>query len=56
MKGTIRVVVGLLVVMGAVGGLDADTATMAQGLSLSALGLALMAWGTYAMNKEHEDA
>jgi hypothetical protein len=56
MKGTIRVVVGLLVIMGAVGGLDADTATFAQGTALAGLGLALMAWGTLAMNKEQADA
>ena len=52
MKGTIRLVVGLLVVMGAVGGMDADTATMAQGLALSAVGLGLMAWGVVDMNRE----
>ena len=56
MKGTIRLVVGLLVVMGAVGGLDADTATLLQGMSLSAVGLALMAWGVVDMNKEQQDA
>jgi hypothetical protein len=56
MKGTIRLVVGLLVVMGAVGGLDADTATLAQGMSLAALGLALMGWGVVDMNREQADA
>jgi len=56
MKGTIRLVVGLLVVFGAVGGMDADTATVAQGLGLSAVGLLLMAWGVADMNREERDA
>lgn len=56
MKGTIRLVMGLLITMGAVGGMDMGTATLAQGTSLAALGLALMAWAVRDMNREHEDA
>jgi hypothetical protein len=56
MKGTIRIVAGLLITMGAVGGMDADTATLSQGMSLAALGLALLAWGVYAVNQEEQNA
>jgi len=56
MKGTIRIVAGLLITMGAVGGMDMGTATLAQGLSLSVFGLALLAWGTRAVNKEYENS
>lgn len=48
MRGSIRSVVGFLVVFGAVGGLDAGNA-LAPCLVLSTLGLALMASGVVAM-------
>jgi hypothetical protein len=53
MPGTIRVVVGLLVTMGSVGGMD--TASDAQLLALvaiSALGLLTMASGVRAMQQQ----
>lgn len=51
MRGSIRFVVGLLLVMGAVGGMD--NATDAQLIPLTVIafiGLALIAWGNTAMN------
>lgn len=51
MRGSIRFVVGLLVVFGVVGGID--NATDSQLLTLlvfAALGLGIMASGTAAMN------
>jgi len=52
MKGTIRIVLGLLITMGAVGGMDMDTATLTEGVSLALVGLALMAWGVFAVIRE----
>lgn len=52
MKGSIRVIVGLLIVFGVAGGLD--NATDSQLLTLivvAAAGLGLMASGTKAMNR-----
>mgnify|MGYP000040999302 FL=1 len=40
----IRFVLGLIVVMGSVGGLENDTATFMQAIAGSLVGLALMAW------------
>lgn len=53
MKGSIRTVVGFMLVFGAVGGMDAETATTLEGLLLSALGLVIMWSGVTAMNKEN---
>lgn len=50
MKGSIRTVVGFLLVFGAVGGMDAGTATFTEGLLLSFLGLGIMYSGVNAMN------
>ena len=55
MRGTIRALVGFLVVFGVVGGLD--TATDSQLLTLivfGALGLGLMASGTAAMQRQSQ--
>lgn len=40
----IRFITGLLLVMGSVGGLEHDTATITQAIAGAALGLALMFW------------
>ena len=40
----IRILTGLLLTMGAVGGLEMGTATMLQGILYSIAGLSLMAW------------
>lgn len=52
MKGSIRFLLGILIVFGGVGGLDADTATITEGLLISLVGLGIMYSGICAMNKE----
>jgi hypothetical protein len=55
MKGSIRLVLGLLLVMGGVGGIETDTSNVAlplEPLMLAIVGLAIFAWGTFAVNKE----
>jgi hypothetical protein len=52
MKGSIRALVGFLVVYGAIGTLDADPqASVITMGALAAAGLALMASGVFAMEK-----
>jgi len=53
MKGSIRTLVGLLIVFGAVGGIDAESATLLEGFLLSLIGLGIMYSGVNAMNKEN---
>jgi hypothetical protein len=51
MRGSIRFVVGLLLVMGAVGGMDnATDADLIPLTVIAFIGLALIAWGNTAMN------
>ena len=51
MKGSIRAIVGLIVVMGAAGGLDTATDGQLFGcLAVAAVGLAVMYSGVMAMN------
>lgn len=52
MKGSIRTVIGFMLVFGAVGGMDAGTATFTEGILLSIIGLGIMYSGVTAMNKE----
>ena len=52
MKGTIRILIGLLIVFGAVGGMEHETATLLEGSLLSVLGLGIMAWGVAAANAQ----
>lgn len=51
MKGSIRFFVGLLVVFGAVGGLDNPENPLFAGLALAAVGLGLMYSGAKAMER-----
>ena len=52
MKGSIRTIVGLLVVFGAVGFIETATdAQLLAGLLTAALGLGVMASGTAALNR-----
>jgi hypothetical protein len=54
MQGSIRIVLGLVLVMGGVGGIENDTSDVALPLAplLTALvGLAIMAWGTFAASR-----
>lgn len=48
MKGTIRIFAGLLLVMGSVGGIEAETATLLEGVLWSLAGLAIMLSGALA--------
>ena len=51
MRGSIRVIVGLLIVFGAVGGMEHDpSSSVLLGVSLAAVGLLLMYSGVRAMN------
>jgi hypothetical protein len=52
MQGSIRFFVGLLVVFGAVGGMESPDADLLVGTVLAALGLATMYSGVKAMNLE----
>ena len=50
MAGSIRTVLGFILVFGAVGGLDAGN-DLASCIGLSAIGLAIMASGVFAMKE-----
>jgi hypothetical protein len=52
-KGGIRLVTGLLLVLGAVGGMEhqPEASLLAQSL-IALVGLGLMFWGTVAVNRE----
>lgn len=58
MKGTIRILLGMVMVMGGVGGIEAnETVTLPlDSLAVAFAGLAIMAWGTVAANKCEKDA
>jgi hypothetical protein len=52
MRGSIRAFTGLLITMGAVGGIDNATDSQLLGcIAIALIGLAIMASGTAAMNK-----
>ncbi len=51
MKGSIRLVIGFLLVFGAVGGLDNPENPLLAGLAVAAVGLGLMYSGTKAMER-----
>lgn len=54
MKGSIRVFLGLLVVMGVAGGIDTATdEQLFQLIPFALVGFGLMISGANAMNKEH---
>jgi hypothetical protein len=54
MKGSIRLIVGLLIVYGAVGQSDFDPSTPAlQTLLVASLGIGIMFWGVRAMKKDN---
>lgn len=55
MKGTIRILLGLFLVMGGVGGIETDTSNTIIPLApflIAILGLVFMAWGTVAAQQE----
>lgn len=55
MKGTIRILLGLFLVMGGVGGIETDTSgdiIPLAPLMIAILGLVIFAWGTVAAQEE----
>ena len=55
MKGTIRIVLGLLMVFGGVGGMEMSEETIPMdSFAVALTGLAIMAWGVVAVNKEEQ--
>ena len=54
MKGTIRLMIGFLLVMGGVGGIETNTevAIPLDSLGIALLGCLIAAWGVIDMNKE----
>lgn len=54
MKGSIRIIAGLILVLGGVGGIEANetVALPLDSLAVAIAGLAIMAWGTVAANAE----
>jgi len=58
MKGTIRVIVGLFLVLGGAGALElsSNAPEYARSLAVALVGLASMGWGVFAMNRELNDA
>jgi formate hydrogenlyase subunit 3/multisubunit Na+/H+ antiporter MnhD subunit len=53
-KGSIRFLLGLVIVAGAVGTLDADPyASLLTQATVAAAGIALLAWGVLASRKQH---
>jgi hypothetical protein len=53
MRGTIRLILGLLLVLGGVGGIEHNPEIL-PGLMVALLGLALMGWATYDLNQASE--
>ena len=52
MKGTIRILAGMLMVFGAVGGMEMETATLTEGMLAAVIGLGFMASGVAAAKRE----
>ena len=48
----IRFFVGFMIVFGAVGGLDTDSATLLEGIGAAIVGLSLMVWGLPAVKAQ----
>lgn len=53
--GTIRLILGLILVFGAVGGMDDPTLAdhFGEQMLLAVVGLALMLWASRAINQKH---
>ena len=49
-----RFIIGLFLVFGAVGGMDDETAPIAQCVVIALLGVSLMWWAIPAVNKEEK--
>lgn len=57
MKGTIRIMLGILLVMGGVGGMEADVSSVFPLIptAIAFIGLAVMAWGVAAANRQEQE-
>jgi len=55
MQGSIRVILGLILVFGGVGGVEAnETVTFPmESISIAFAGLLIMGWGVIAVNRSH---
>ena len=53
MRGSIRAILGLIIAMGAVGGMENPETNLFLGLAVAVVGLAIMASGVSAMNSEN---
>ena len=51
MRGSIRAILGLIITMGAVGGLDNPETPLLAGVAIAAVGLLIMASGVSAMKE-----
>jgi hypothetical protein len=51
MRGSIRFILGMLITLGAVGGIEAESATMLQGVVAAVVGLAIMYSGVLAFER-----
>ena len=49
-----RFIIGLLLVFGAVGGMDVETAHIVQCVAVALVGLSLMWWAIPAVNREEK--
>ena len=55
MQGSIRVILGLILVFGGVGGVEANetVALPMESISIAFAGLLIMGWGVIAVNRSH---
>lgn len=54
MRGSIRAIVGLVITMGAAGGIDnATDSQLLPCIAIAMIGLAIMSSGVYSMNKNN---
>jgi len=52
MRGSIRSLIGFLIVFGVVGGLDANSIEIWQAMPAAIIGLLIMYWGVSSMNRK----
>ena len=56
MKGTIRLLLGMILTLGGAGGIETNTEVLIplDSLGIAVLGLLLMFWGAIDINKEYD--
>ena len=54
MKGSIRIIAGMILTLGGVGGIEAsmEPGIAMDSLAVAVAGLAIMAWGVFAVNRD----